>query len=170
MKRFFLSLLLASAAALPFSHSAPARAQDSAAADYLVVSLGYFDVFGNDGATDLRLEYRPGNSVMIQNLRPWLGMEATTDGTLWLGGGLLYDWNFAGSWHLVPGIGAGLYTKGGSDKDLDYPVQFRTQIEAAYQYDSGIRAGASLSHISNANLGDHNPGTEVLSLSLGYPF
>lgn len=161
--------LLAAAAAMTFSQTASARAQE-AAPDYLTFAIGYFDVFGDDGATDLRLEYRPGKTVLIDNLKPWIGMEGTTDGTLWLGGGLLYDWNFSGSWYMTPSLGAGLYAQGESDKDLDYPVQFRSQLEISYKYDSGIRAGASLSHTSNADLGDHNPGVEALNLSVAYPF
>ncbi len=163
-------LLLACAAPLClFQAISPATAQETAN-DYLTFAIGYFDPFGNDGATDFRLEYRPGKTVLVDSLRPWAGLEGTTDGTLWLGGGLLYDWNFNGNWYATPSLGAGLYLQGGSDKDLDYPVQFRSQLEISYQYNSGIRAGAYLSHMSNASLGDHNPGTEVLGLSISYPF
>lgn len=170
MKRKCSFLLAAAAATAIFLSAAiPAQAQE-AAHNYLTFSAGYFDIFDDDEALDLRFEYRPASSVFIDNLRPWAGMEATTDGTLWLGGGLLYDWNFSGDWFMTPSFGAGLYAQGDSDKDLDFPVQFRSQLEISYQYDSGIRAGAFLSHMSNASLSEDNPGVEVLGLSLSYPF
>lgn len=162
-------LLLISTAASCLFQPTPAQAQ-VAASDYLTFAIGYFDIFGNEGATDLRFEYRPGKTVLVDDLHPWAGMEGTTDGTLWLGGGLLYDWNFSGNWHLTPSLGAGLYTQGKSDKDLDYPIQFRSQLEISYQYNSGVRTGVNLSHMSNASFGNHNPGAETLGMSISYPF
>ena len=126
--------------------------------------MGYFDILDDNGAADFRLEYRPNSPVFIDNLKPWAGLEVTTDGTIWAGGGLLYDWEFQENWYFTPSIGAGAYTEGSSDRDLDYPVQFRSQLEVSYEFDNNSRLGASFSHISNAGLGDHNPGTEVLGL------
>ncbi len=146
---------------LPESEEAP---------DLLQFAMGHYDTFGDDKAVDFRIEYRSGKRVLLNTFQPWGGAELTSDASLWLGGGLLYNWNIAPDWTVTPSIGAGVYSQGESDLDLGFPIAFRTQLEVSYQYENGIRMGGHLSHLSNANLDDHNPGTEVMGLSLGYPF
>jgi len=136
----------------------------------LQFSVGYFDAFGNDEALDLRVEYRPNSVIFIDNLKPFVGAEITSDVSVWLGGGLLYDWNVANSWYITPSLGAGLYAQGGSDLDLDHVIEFRSQLEVSYEFQDQTRVGLSISHLSNADLGSHNPGTEVVSLSYSVPF
>ncbi|MCC6597361.1 MAG: acyloxyacyl hydrolase [Alphaproteobacteria bacterium] len=163
------SLLLAATSMILMGLVQPASAQETTT-DYLNFAIGYFDAFDKHPALDLRVEYRPGMSVLVDNLRPWVGLELTSEATAWLGGGLLYDWNFTDSWYLTPSFGAGFYSQGRSKRNLDYPVQFRSQLEVSYEYDNGIRMGFSVSHLSNAHLNKDNPGTEVMALSLSYPF
>ena len=137
---------------------------------YLSFSLGYYNLLDEDKAVDLRAEYRSGKSVVFQNMHPYAGLEVTFDGSTWVGGGLLYNYSFSPGWYLTPSIGVGLYSQGGSDRDLDSPVQFRTQLEVSYEFENKHRAGLGFSHISNASLGDDNPGTEVLAVYWHIPF
>ena len=137
---------------------------------YISVSAGYFNALDEDKAVDLRAEYRSGKSVLFENLHPYAGLEVTFDGSTWVGGGLFYDYAFSPGWYLTPSLGAGIYGQGGSERDLDYPVQFRTQLEISYEFENQHRAGLGFSHISNASLGDENPGTEVLSVYWHVPF
>ncbi|MBX2834162.1 MAG: acyloxyacyl hydrolase [Micavibrio sp.] len=138
---------------------------------HLMLSLGYYDVLDDQDGLDIRAEYRPNSVVFIDNLRPFVGVEATAQGSLWAGGGLIYDLPFGTNqnWHFSPSFGAGLYTHGGDDLDLDYPIQFRTQLEVSYEFKDESRLGVSFSHMSNAGLGDHNPGTEVIGLQYSIP-
>jgi len=155
---------IASLAPLSISH---AQVDDQ---DYLSFGIGYYDVGGNDdSAIDFRAEYRPGHTY-LNLVKPWAGIEVTSDASIWAGGGLLLDYEFTPSWYVTPSFGAGLYTDGGSDLDLDYPIQFRSQLEISHQYDSGQRAGLAVSHMSNANLGDDNPGVNTLSLYWSMPY
>ena len=110
------------------------------------------------------------NSFLIENLKPWGGLEFTSDASIWAGGGLLYEWGFLPDWYLIPSFGAGLYTEGSSDLDLDYPVQFRSQLEVNYEFDNKSRMGLGFSHMSNFDLGDTNPGAESLNLSVAFPY
>lgn len=139
-------------------------------ADTLGIALGSYDVDGSHSATDVRLDYEYDTSVWLQELKPWLGAEATTDGSLWLGGGLLYDWQFAESWHLKPGVGVGYYSRGSSSLDLGYPIEFRSQLEVAKEINAQHSLGLAISHLSNADLDKENPGVEVLSLYWHYRF
>ncbi len=149
-----------------FSHaSTPAKADDI---DRLSLGLGYADVFdGDDSAVDFRMEYRPGTSI-IWELRPWIGAEVTSDGSLYGAAGFLYDYNMGNQWFLTPSVGAGLYAEGGG-KDLGSAIEFRSQIELGYQFENQSRVSAALSHISNLDIGDENPGSEALSLYYHIP-
>jgi lipid A 3-O-deacylase len=139
-------------------------------ADTLGFAVGSYDFDGSRSATDFRVDYEYDTSVIVDHLKPWLGVQATTDGSLWLGGGVLYDWQFADSWHLKPGLGVGYYSRGSSDLDLGHPVEFRSQLEIAKDINAQNSLGLAVSHLSNADLDDRNPGVEVLSLYWHYNF
>ena len=139
-------------------------------ADTLGFAVGSYDFDGSHSATDFRIDYEYEHSVIVDNLKPWLGAQATTDGSLWLGGGVLYDWQFADTWHLKPSLGVGYYSRGSSDLDLGYPVEFRSQLEIAKDINAQNSLGLAVSHLSNANLDSENPGVEVLSLYWHYKF
>lgn len=164
MKKYFLC---GAALAAIGTFSSAAKAEPLS---YLSVSAGYFDIMDNDKAIDLRAEYRSAKSVIFQDMHPYAGLEVTFDGSTWVGGGLLYDYSFSPGWYLTPSLGVGLYSQGGSDLDLGSPVQFRTQLEVSYEFENNHRAGLGFSHISNASLGDENPGTEVLAVYWHIPF
>lgn len=170
MKRFInLAAIL-----LSVGLCAPAFAQDASDAgdtnvDYVSIGLGVWDITQDDDtATDLRIEYRDGESL-IWEIKPWAGLEVTTDGSVWGGAGILADFNVTDNIYIVPSFGVGLYAQGGNDKDLDYPIEFRSQLEAGYQFDNQQRVGVSFGHISNADLGDDNPGTEILNVYYHVP-
>jgi hypothetical protein len=159
-----LPLSLLALAALPCALSTPARADDI---NRISVGIGYYDVFNDQSAADFRVEYRPGKSI-IWELRPWLGGEVTSDGAVYGAAGFLYDFHLAPQWILTPSLGAGLYADG-NGKDLDSAIEFRSMVELGYEFQNASRLSAGLSHISNAGIGDRNPGTEVLSLYYHIP-
>jgi lipid A 3-O-deacylase len=150
----------------------PAYAQDDTDTNvnYISVGVGIWDISQDDDqATDLRVEYRSGESL-IWEIKPWAGLEITTDGSIWGGGGILADFNIADNIYVIPSFGVGLYAQGGSGKDLGSPIEFRSQLEAGYQFQNDHRLGISLSHISNAHLDDKNPGAEIMNIYYHIPF
>ncbi len=164
---------LLSLLALPLiAFSAPALAQDTGSVQtdqsYLSLGVGVYDVFEDNEATDFRIEYRDG-SPLLWIIKPFIGAEATHEGTLWGGGGFYADLKATDNIIITPSWGVGLYTDGSSDLDLDYPIEFRSQIEAAYQFYSGNRVSLSYSHMSNADLGDDNPGADTVGVYYHMP-
>lgn len=127
-------------------------------------SIGYYDIRDNNEAVDFRLEYRSGKSILLENLKPWVGIELTSEATAWIGTGMLYDWEFTDSWHFIPSVGVGLYDEGSSDLDLGHTVEFRSQLEIAKELDQENLLGLSFSHLSNGGMDNTNPGVEVLNL------
>ena len=72
-------------------------------------------------------------------------------------------------WNLTPSFGLGYYDDG-DGKKLGNKLEFRTTLEISYQLINNDRIGISLGHISNANIGNKNPGVEIISLSYQKPF
>ena len=57
-----------------------------------------------------------------------------------------------------------------SNNVLSNEIEFRTTLEISYEMQNKNRIGLSFSHISNANLGNKNPGVEIISLSYQIPY
>ena len=155
---------------------------------YDVFSIGLYDIkfdgSQTNQATDLRYERRFDNSLIeigpeSENffyLKPFIGIETTTDSAVYILGGIYLEDNlgtlFVGedsNFIFTPSFGAGFYDDG-DGKKLGNEIQFRTTFEFSYELKNKNRIGISYGHISNANLGDKNPGVEILSFSYQVPF
>jgi len=157
------------------SAASPAGAAEVGRTPLLSLGAGYFDSTANqprNRAVDLRVEYRfagwdlsAGHEIIT--FRPWVGVEATTDGMIYGLGGFAIDLAY-GPVHLVPSFGAGLHHDG-SGKHLGSPVEFRSSIELGWAFDDGSRIGLGYGHISNAGLTRLNPGVEIVSLYYHLP-
>jgi hypothetical protein len=155
-----LSILTIALAALCLS--------SAARADYLTLGLGDWNALrDNDHSVWYGAQYR--TNYFWNRLYGDFGVGGNNDGGLYGFAGLQYDINLIGRFYLIPGFGVGLYREGGS-KDLGGPIEFKSSIEGAYEFDNGWRAGVSLWHISNAHIYDHNPGTETIEATVSIPF
>ena len=153
-----------------------------------VFGLGVYDIkfdgSEKDQATDFRYEFRSDNSLFDIGpeednfffLKPFFGVEYTNDSASYFLTGIYFEDNlgelFEGNkskYYFTPSFAAGLYDDG-SGKKLGNSLQFRTSFEVSYELENKNRIGISFSHISNANLGDKNPGVEILSFSYHIPY
>jgi opacity protein-like surface antigen len=167
MKR--LALLVALVCAVLFAAGERAAAQVALNDTPAVLSagVGWYDFnLQDDEAVDFRLEYRHGDDFLW--LKPWGGLEVTSDGSVWGGIGVLVDITFFDSVVLTGSFAPGLY-EDGSGKDLGHVVEFRSQVELGYQFENQSRLSLAFSHISNADIDSTNPGTEVLNLYYHLP-
>jgi lipid A 3-O-deacylase len=156
MKKMLLTLCL-----LPLA--TPVFAQD-----YLTGSLGWFDlVDGENEATHLGAEYR--FHPLDYGVRPTIGASITTDGSVYGYGGFNWDIEVVpNQFFLIPNFMAGLYAEG-DGKDLGHTIEFRSGVEFAYQMPNAHRVGLAFNHISNAGIGNKNPGAETLMLTYSLP-
>lgn len=143
----------------------PAAADDP---DFLVIGGGWYDWNDDKDAIDFRVEYR-SDFKALGVFKPWFGFEATSDQAVYALGGILVDLYFGRRWVLTPSFGAGFYTDG-NGKDLGHTIEFRSQLEFGYRFDDRSRLSLAVSHISNASLGDSNPGTEIATIYYHIPF
>jgi len=143
-----------------------------------------FDGSEKNQATDFRFELRSDEPIInigpkednFFYLKPFFGFEYTSDSASYFLTGIYLEDNlgelFEGKkskYFFTPSFGAGIYDDA-SGKNLGNDLQFRTSFEVSYELKNKNRIGISFSHISNANLGDKNPGVEILSLSYHIPY
>ena len=152
-------LVLATAA----GRAGPAVADDP---PFLAFGVGAFDILDDETAADFRVEYRHDQKLWI--FKPWAGIEATSDGAVYGVGGILVDVFLGRRLVITPSFGVGAYADGGG-KDLGSVLEFRSQVETAYRFDDRSRLGVASGHISNASIGDDNPGTEILTFYYSIP-
>ena len=133
-------------------------------------SVGKFDINDTVDSSELRFEYLYGNNFLKNNydLKPFLGVMRNGDNGKYIYSGLRKDIGISEKWSFTPSFALGYYDRGDS-KDLGYNLEFRSQIEFSYKLKSS-RIGFNLNHISNASIGDTNPGTESATISLIRPF
>ena len=155
---------------------------------YDVFAIGIYDVkfdgSSSNYATDLRYERRFDNTLIdigpkednFFYLKPFVGLEVTTDSALYFLGGIYLEDNLGkllsgneNKWNFTPSFGLGYYDDG-NGKKLGNKLEFRTTFEISYQFKNQDRLGLSLGHISNANIGNKNPGVEIISISFQKPF
>lgn len=155
---------------LPIVFCVPVLSAHAHNQNFLGLSIGYFNVLdGEKDSAVFRAEYIKDSPIFIKNLKPWGAIEATTNATFWVGGGLSYDFWATEHIYITPSLGAGLYRHGAGDKDLNGFLQFRTGIELGYVLKNQSRIGLSLSHTSNAGLRDKNPGAETIAVTYKIP-
>ena len=164
------------------------KASLALAEGYNVFGIGIYDVkfdgSPSDHAIDFRYERRFDNTLIdigpkednFFYLKPFAGIEFTSDSALYLISGIYLEDNLgqlmggeANKWNFTPSFGLGYYDDG-DGKKLGNTIEFRTTLEVSYQLKNSDRIGISFGHISNANIGKKNPGAEIISLSYQKPF
>lgn len=140
------------------------------------INMLWFDQ-GNRAGTgetySLWLDHRFGGDLALRlwpflEMRPWLGTLITADGGFFGGAGGIADLRL-GPVVLGVSAGAGLFLKG-DGKDLGYPLEFRTGLEAGWVFDNDWRLTAAYYHLSNAEIRpDNNPGANSLVIYLHIP-
>ena len=131
------------------------------------ISIGQFDVNYRDQlSSEIRLEYLYGQNFNKNSydLKQFIGIMRNGDNGSYLYTGLRKDIEVSSKWNFTPSFALGYYDRGKS-LDLGYNLEFRSQIEFSYALGES-RIGFNLNHISNASLGDTNPGTESATVSL----
>lgn len=136
--------------------------------DYVSLSAAFFDVLQNNvSSLESRIEYRANSADWIA--KPLIGMMANTDGARYIFSGLFVEFSVTDFFSIIPSFAPGVYIKNYS-KDLHFVLEFRSQIEAIFSITDKFRAGFSFNHISNASLGDENPGVESVGFTIQIPF
>ena len=121
---------------------------------------GMFD-FSDDGkkSTLIGFQHQKENlnrNTFLGNLSPITGVLITADNAGYVYTGVQAQYKL-GSVNLTPSFTPGLYHEG-SGKDLGHILEFKSELQISLDIFKNAELGLSYNHISNASLGDKNPG------------
>ena len=96
--------------------------------------------------------------TFLGKLSPITGFMMTADSDTYFYTGVQAEYKI-GKLNLTPSFSPGLYSVG-DGKDLGSPLEFKSEVQLSIDFLSGSRLGYSRSHLSNADLGETNPGAD----------
>ena len=126
----------------------------------LNVYTGMFD-FSDEGkrATLLGIQHQNENlnrDTFLGNLSPITGAMITADSATYFYTGVQAQYKF-GALNVTPSFAPGYYNKG-DGKDLGHALEFKSEVQLSLDLPKSSQLGFSYNHLSNASLGDKNPG------------
>ena len=121
---------------------------------------GMFD-FSDDGKKSALyvIEHQNENlyrDTIFGRISPVTGAMITADSATYFYTGIETNYSI-GSLNITPSFTPGWYTQGGG-KDLGHPIEFKSEVQLSLDLTEGSNLGMSYNHVSNASLGDKNPG------------
>ena len=121
---------------------------------------GMFD-FSDDGksSTIFGIEHQNENLIrdsFLGTLSPVTGALITADNAAYIYTGVQAQYKI-GKINLTPSFTPGLYSEGNGE-DLGHILEFKSEIQLSVDLLKNSHLGFSYNHISNASLGDNNPG------------
>ena len=121
---------------------------------------GNFD-FSDDKQSAMLIGFQHQNQdlerdTFLGNISPITGGFITENSAVYVFTGV--EWNIdMGALTFTPSFTPGLYHKG-NGKDLGHAVEFKSEIQFSYNPSDSSKIGLSYNHVSNASIGDKNPG------------
>ena len=121
---------------------------------------GMFD-FSDDGAKSTLFGIQHQNENLIRDsflgtLSPVTGFMLTADNASYFYTGVQAQYKL-GAVNIIPSFTPGLYGEG-DGKDLGHIIEFKSEVQLSLDVFNNTELGFSYNHISNASLGDKNPG------------
>ena len=122
--------------------------------------IGNFD-FSDDKQAAVLFGFQHQNELLkrdtfLGNVSPITGGFVTENSAAYIYSGV--EWNVdLGGLIFTPSFAPGLYHEG-DGKDLGHVLEFKTEVQLSYTLSDKTSFGMSYNHVSNASLGDKNPG------------
>jgi len=95
--------------------------------------------------------------TFLGDLSPITGGFITENSAAYVYTGVEWNFDMGSGINFTPSFSPGLYNEG-DGKDLGHILEFKTEVQASYNISENTSLGMSYNHISNASLGDKNPG------------
>ena len=121
---------------------------------------GMFD-FSDEGKKSTAIGFQHQNENLTRDsflgiISPVTGALITADNAAYFYTGVQAQYQF-GKIDITPSFTPGLYSEG-DGKDLGHIVEFKSEVQMSLNLFKNSQLGMSYNHISNASLGDKNPG------------
>ena len=124
------------------------------------VYKGMFD-FSDQGKRSTLIGFQHQNEnlnrdTFLGNLSPITGAFITADSAGYIYTGVQAQYKI-GALNITPSFMPGLYHQG-DGKDLGHILEFKSEVQLSLDISKSTELGFSYNHLSNASLGDKNPG------------
>ena len=124
------------------------------------VYTGMFD-FSDDGKRATLVGFQHQNEdlnrdTFLGNLSPITGAMLTSDNASYFYTGVQAQYKI-GLLNFTPSFAPGYYNEG-NGKDLGHALEFKSEVQLSLELPKDSQLGFSYNHLSNASLGDKNPG------------
>ena len=121
---------------------------------------GMFD-FSDNGKRSTLIGFQHQNvelnrDTFLGNLSPITGAMFTADNAAYVYTGVQANYSL-GMLNIIPSFTPGLY-EAGDGKDLGHMLEFKSEVQLSLDLPKDSQFGFSYNHLSNASLGDKNPG------------
>ena len=94
--------------------------------------------------------------TIFGRVSPVTGMMFTVDNAAYFYTGIEANYEL-GPLKVTPSFTPGLYSQG-DGKDLGHPIEFKSEVQLSMDLGETTNFGMSYNHVSNASLGEKNPG------------
>ena len=169
MKNNFYFKILSIAILTLFSSAVSAEENKNINEHEFNIYTGNFD-FSDDKQKAILFGFQHQNenlerNTFFGNASPITGGFITENSAAYVYTGV--EWNYAmgDKIKFTPSFVPGLYHKG-DGKDLGHALEFKTEVQLSYSISESTNLGMSYNHISNASLGDKNPGANSYMFNL----
>ena len=131
--------------------------------------IGNFD-FSDDKQSAVLVGFQHQNEALerqtfLGNISPITGGFITENSAAYIYSGVEWNYSIGNKIIFTPSFAPGLYSEG-DGKDLGHVLEFKTEVQLTYSISESANLGMSYNHISNASLGDKNPGANSYMFNL----
>ena len=95
--------------------------------------------------------------TFLGNISPITGGFVTENSAAYIYTGIEWNMDLGEKMIFTPSFTPGLYHEG-NGKDLGHVLEFKSEVQFSYTVTDQSKLGVSYNHVSNASLGDKNPG------------
>ena len=160
MKKFIKIFIIFSFTLMIFGKSLSDEKQKIDTGHKYYIYSGMFD-FSDNGKKSQILGVQHLNDNLFRDsfigtIKPITGFMLTADSATYLYTGIQAEYKF-GRLNLTPSFTPGLYHEG-DGKDLGHLVEFKSELQLSLDLSPSTEFGLSYNHLSNASLGEKNPG------------
>ena len=95
--------------------------------------------------------------TFLGSISPITGGFVTENSAAYIYTGIEWNMDLGEKMIFTPSFTPGLYHEG-NGKDLGHVLEFKSEVQFSYTVTDQSKLGVSYNHVSNASLGDKNPG------------
>ncbi|WP_235859993.1 acyloxyacyl hydrolase [Tritonibacter mobilis] len=142
-------------------------------AQEIVLGVGYND-FNSEISEDgyyIAADYHARRNWTLFGVEYGFGAtgQVHETGEIFVGGGLQFRHALRNTWFVEASVMPGYYFNNSQRNDLGSDFEIRSLLGIGREFGNGSHVSFALTHISNASIGEDNPGMNAVSLRFHFP-